>query len=43
MHVHGQAMTDLFTGDDLYGADMSLPIHVRVKKEKHRSQRIALT
>ncbi len=26
-HVHGQAVADLFAGDDLYGVDMSLPIH----------------
>ena len=24
-------MTDLFSGDDLYGVDMSLPIHERVE------------
>ena len=34
MHVHGQAMACLFAGDDLYGVDMSLLIHVRVKKAK---------
>jgi hypothetical protein len=34
MHVHGQAMADLFTGDDLYGVDMSLTIHERVEKLK---------
>ncbi len=32
-HVHGQAVVDLlFAGDDLYGVDMSLPIHERVEK-----------
>jgi len=25
--VHGQAVADLFAGDDLYGVDMSIPIH----------------
>jgi hypothetical protein len=33
-HVHGQAVADLFAGDDLYGVDMSLPIHERVEKAK---------
>ena len=42
-HVHGQAVADLFAGDDLYGVDMSLPIHERVEIAKNRSQRIALT
>jgi hypothetical protein len=32
--VHGQAVADLFAGDDLYGVDMSLPIHERVEKSK---------
>ncbi len=27
-------MADLFAGDDLYGVDMPLPIHERVKKAK---------
>ncbi len=26
-HVHGQAVAYLFAGDDLYGVNMSLPIH----------------
>jgi hypothetical protein len=43
MHVHGQAVADLFAGDDLYGVDMSLPIRERVKKRRIRSLRIALT
>ncbi len=34
MHVHGQAVAYLFAGDELYGVDMSLPIHVRMKKAK---------
>jgi len=34
MHVHGQAVADLFAGDDLYGVDMSLPIYERVEKAK---------
>ncbi len=34
MYVHGQAVADLFAGDDLYGVDMSLPIHERVEKAK---------
>ena len=34
MHVHGQAVAYLFAGDDLYGVDMSLPIHERVEKAK---------
>ena len=34
MHVHGQAVAYLFAGDDLYGVDMPLPIHVRAKKQK---------
>jgi hypothetical protein len=33
-HVHGQAVADLFAGDDLYGVDLSLPIHERVDKAK---------
>ncbi len=33
-HVHGQAVVDLFAGDDLYGVDMYLPIHKRVEKAK---------
>jgi hypothetical protein len=33
-HVHGQAVPGLFAGDDLYGVDMSLPIHERVEKAK---------
>jgi hypothetical protein len=33
-HVHGQAVADLFAGDDLYGGDMSFPIHERVEKAK---------
>jgi hypothetical protein len=33
-HVHGQAVADLFAGDDLYGVDMSLLIHERVEKAK---------
>ncbi len=33
-HVHGQAVADMFAGDNLYGVDMSLPIHERVKKAK---------
>ena len=33
-HAHGQALADLFAGDDLYGVDMSLPKHERVKKAK---------
>ena len=43
MHVHGQAVADLFAGDDLYGVDMSLPIHERVEKRRSMSQKIALT
>ena len=27
-------MADLFAGDDLYGVDMSLPIHKRMEKAK---------
>ena len=42
-HVHGQAVVDLFAGDDLYGVDMSLPIHERVEEAKSRSQKIVLT
>ena len=34
VHVHGQAVAYLFAGDDLYGVDMSLPIHERVEKAK---------
>ncbi len=34
MHVHGQAVADLFAGDDLYGVDMSLPIHEHAEKAK---------
>ena len=34
LHVHGQAVAYLFAGDDLYGVDMSLPIHERVEKAK---------
>ena len=33
-HGHGQDVADLFAGDDLYGFDMSLPIHERVEKVK---------
>jgi hypothetical protein len=33
-HVHGQAVADLFVGEDLYGVDTSLPIHERVEKAK---------
>ena len=33
-HVHGQAVEDLFAGDDIYGVDVSLPIHERVEKAK---------
>ncbi len=33
-HAHGQAVADLFAGDDLYGVDTSLPIHERVEKAK---------
>ncbi len=33
-HVHGQAVADMIAGDELYGVDMSLPIHERVEKEK---------
>ena len=31
-HIHGQAVADLIAGDNLYGVDMSLPIHEWVKK-----------
>ena len=34
MHVHGQAVANMFAGGDLYGVDMSLPIHERVEKTK---------
>jgi hypothetical protein len=34
MHVHGQALADMVAGNDLYGVDMSLPIHERVEKTK---------
>ena len=35
-HVHGQAVADLFVGVDLFGVDMSLPIHERVEKAKNQ-------
>jgi len=34
MHVHGQAVADLFAEGDLYGVDMFLPINERVEKAK---------
>jgi hypothetical protein len=35
-HVHGQVVSELFARDDLYGVNMSLPIHERVDKDTNQ-------